>query len=93
MLFGGSSWSEVPISSLGIQNVYDEFNFGFSIGTEFGSTGTIDQVLSNNKKVDTIVSFDGKLDTVDQFALSIYELRVFRLGIEDEYESPSGTLI
>ena len=74
MLYGGSSWSEVPLSSLRIPLFNgDEFNFGFIIDTEFGLTGTIDQVLPSNKKVDTVVSFDGKLDTVNQFALSIDE--------------------
>lgn len=74
MLFGGSSWSEVPISSLRIPLFNgDEFNFGFIIDTELGLTGTIDQVLSNNNKVDTVVSFDGKLDTINEFALSIDE--------------------
>ena len=81
MLFGGSSWSEVPISSLTFRSFNgDEFHFGFIIDTELGLTETIDQVLSSNKIVDTVVSFDGKLDTVDQFSLSIDE-------------STSGTLI
>ena len=55
MLFGGSSWSEVPISSLTFPSFNgDEFHFGFIIDTELGLTETIDQVLSSNKIVDTV---------------------------------------
>ena len=74
MLFGGSTWSEVPISSLRVPLFNgDQFDFDSIIDTELGIIGTIDQVLPNNKQIDTVVSFDGKLDTVNQFTLSIDE--------------------
>lgn len=72
MMFGGSSWSELPLSSLPIAVFNgDEFNFTFVIDTELAVIGTIDQVLESAKIIDTVLPITGTIDQMDNFTLTI----------------------
>ena len=72
MLFGGSTWSELPISSLTVPLFNgEEFNFTSAIDTELAVISTIDQVLEPTGKIDTTLAVTGTIDQVDNFTLTI----------------------
>tara|TARA_Y100001973_G_C5170882_1_gene319001 strand:+ start:38 stop:283 length:246 start_codon:yes stop_codon:yes gene_type:complete len=70
MMFGGSSWSELPLCSLVVLTSNgDELTFTFAIDTELGVIGTIDQLFQSTATVDRTLPISGIIDQIDSFTL------------------------
>lgn len=85
MLYAGSSWSELPISTSPQQETSgEEFDYEFIIDQFFDVSGGIDGVQNFNLDICENPSFSVRILSVLSNSLEIEQQQEFTLTIDDE---------
>lgn len=85
MLYGGSCWSELPISAYKTQELNgDVFAFDFVIDQILDGTYEIDQILQSSAVIDQDLNISTVFDQVVKFDLALISQNSFTLDAANE---------